>query len=171
MNSIEYGFSDSPFGEIIVARTPLGICDLQFLDYNKLETIHELAARWGVYTPTTQSDRMAQNVERVIFEGSDRELTLDLRGTDFQKLVWHELQRIPFGQTASYQDIANRIGNPTGVRAVASAVACNPIAMLIPCHRVIHSDGTTGEYHWGRDLKRKLIEWEAAQAAANRSEG
>ncbi|MBM6993085.1 MAG: methylated-DNA--[protein]-cysteine S-methyltransferase [Prevotella sp.] len=165
MTTIEYGFSESPFGEIIVARTVLGICDLQFLEHNKLETIHELAQRWGVYTPTTQSDQMAHNVERVIFEGLDRELTLDLRGTEFQKQVWHELQRIPFGQTASYQEIADRIGNPKGVRAVASAVAQNPIAMLIPCHRVIHSDGTTGEYHWGRDLKRRLIEWEAAKVA------
>ena len=165
MTTIEYGFSDSPFGEIIVARSPLGICDLQFLEHNKLGTIHELAARWGVYTPTTQSDRMANNVERVIFEGLDRELTLDLRGTDFQKQVWHEVQRIPFGQTASYQDIANRMEKPSAVRAVASAVAQNPIAMLIPCHRVIHSDGTTGEYHWGRELKKKLIEWEAAEAA------
>lgn len=161
MNTIEYGFSASPFGDIIVARSWKGVCDLQFLSHNRMETIHELAQRWGEYTPTTQSDKMANLVERVIFEGFDQELELDLQGTEFQKQIWHELQRIPFGQTATYQEIANRIGNPHGVRAVASAIAKNPIAMLIPCHRVVHSDGTTGEYHWGKDLKKSLIDWEA----------
>ena len=74
--------------------------------------------------------------------------------------VWNELRNIPFGTTVSYQEVAKRIGEPKAVRAVASAIAENPVAMLIPCHRVIHSDGTIGEYHWGRDLKKKLIEWE-----------
>lgn len=166
MTDIEYGFSETPFGEVIVARTLLGVCDLQFLDHNKLGTIHELAQRWGVYTPTTQSNRMAERVAEVVFGGADRELTLDLRGTDFQKRVWHELRRIPFGQTASYAEIAERIGQPTAVRAVATAVAQNPLAVIIPCHRVIHSDGSLGQYHWGQDLKKRLIAWEAAQVAA-----
>ena len=164
MKKIEYGFSDSPFGELIVARTWDGICDLQFLEHNRMETIHELARRWGVYTPTTQSNIMAETVARVIFEGYDHELRLDLRGTDFQVRVWQELLNIPFGQTASYLQVAERLGNAKAVRAVASAIAQNPIAMLIPCHRVVHSDGTTGEYHWGPELKRRLIAWEAAAA-------
>jgi O-6-methylguanine DNA methyltransferase len=164
MKKIEYGFSDSPFGEIIVARTWDGICDMQFLEHNRMETIHELARRWGVYTPTTQSNTMAETVARVIFEGYDHELRLDLRGTDFQVRVWQELLNIPFGQTASYLQVAERLGNAKAVRAVASAIAQNPIAMLIPCHRVVHSDGTTGEYHWGPELKRRLIDWEAAAA-------
>lgn len=171
MVTIEYGFSISPFGEIIVAATDNGICDLQFLDHNKLETIHELGRRWGVYTPTTQSNDMAQRVQRVVFEGLGRQLTVDLRGTDFQIQVWREVQRVPFGQTASYQDIADRIGNPQAVRAVASAIAQNPVAMLIPCHRIVHSDGTPGEYHWGRDLKQQLLQWEAARAAAATAQG
>ena len=165
MTKIEYGFTDSPFGELIVARTWDGICDLQFLDHNRMETIHELARRWGEYTPTTQSDTMAHTVERVIFEGYDHALKLDLWGTNFQKVVWQEVMRIPFGQTASYQEIADRVGNPRDVRAVASAVARNPVAMLVPCHRVVHSDGTTGEYHWGRELKQKLIAWERTRLA------
>lgn len=168
-NKVEFGFSESPFGEIIVARTWDGICDLQFLDFNRLETIHELAQRWGQYTPTTQSDTMAQTVERVIFEDYDHPIKLDLHGTDFQLQVWHELQNIPFGTTATYQQIAERIGKPKAVRAVATAIAQNPVAMLVPCHRVIHSDGTIGEYHWGRELKRQLIEWEANKLKARQT--
>ena len=159
-NKVEFGFAESPFGSIIVARTWDGVCDLQFLDYNRLETIHELAMRWGEYTPTTQSDTMAQTVEQVIFEGLDHPVPLDVKGTEFQLKVWNELRKIPFGTTVSYQEVAQRIGEPKAVRAVASAIAENPVAMLIPCHRVIHADGTIGEYHWGRDLKKKLIEWE-----------
>lgn len=160
MKKIEFGFAESPFGEIIVARTWDGVCDLQFLDYNRLETIHELARRWGEYTPTTQSNEMAVTVEKVAFEGYDHPIKLDVTGTDFQLQVWRELQNIPFGHTATYQEIAGRIGKPNAVRAVATAIGQNPVAMLIPCHRVIHSDGTLGEYHWGRDLKKRLLEWE-----------
>ena len=163
-NKIEFGFAESPFGSIIVARTWDGVCDLQFLEYNRLETIHELATRWGQYTPTTQSNVMANTVERVIFEGLNHPVNLDVKGTEFQLKVWAELRKIPFGTTVSYQEVAERIGEPKAVRAVATAIAQNPVAMLIPCHRVIHSDGTIGEYHWGRDLKRQLIEWEKSKA-------
>ncbi len=162
-NKIEFGFAESPFGSIIVARTWDGVCDLQFLEYNRLETIHDLASRWGQYTPTTQSNVMADTVERVIFEGLDHPVKLDVKGTEFQLKVWAELRKIPFGTTLSYQEVAERIGEPKAVRAVATAIAQNPVAMLIPCHRVIHSDGTVGEYHWGRDLKKKLIEWEKSK--------
>lgn len=158
---IEFGFAESPFGEIVVARTWDGVCDLQFLDYNRLETIHELAARWGEYTPTTQSDTMAETVERVVFEGYDHPLKLDVTGSDFQIRVWREVMKIPFGHTASYQQIAEGIGQPAAVRAVATAIGQNPVAVIIPCHRVIHNDGTIGEYHWGRDLKRRLLDWES----------
>ena len=163
-NKIEFGFAESPFGSIIVARTWDGVCDLQFLEYNRLETIHEQAKRWGQYTPTTQSNVMANTVERVIFEGLNHPVNLDVKGTEFQLKVWAELRKIPFGTTVSYQEVAERIGEPKAVRAVATAIAQNPVAMLIPCHRVIHSDGTIGEYHWGRDLKRQLIEWEKSKA-------
>lgn len=162
MTTIEYGFAESPFGTIIVARTWEGICDVQFLDYNRMETIRELGARWGVYTPTTQSDTMAQTVERVIFEGYHHPLRLDVKGSELQLDVWRALQQVPFGTTVSYQQIAEVIGRPKAVRAVATCIAQNPVAMLIPCYRVIHSDGTLGEYHWGCELKGRLIEWEKA---------
>lgn len=164
MGTIVYGFSDSPFGEIIVAATAKGICDLQFLEHSRMQAIHELGSRWGVYTSTTIDNEMAETVAGVIFEGLDKPLTIDLRGTEFQIGVWNQLREIPFGQTASYQDMAERLGSPGAVRAVASAIARNPVAMLIPCHRVIHSDGSVGEYHWGRELKKRLLEWEAQVA-------
>lgn len=160
---VEYGFADSPFGEIIVARTWDGICDLQFLGFNRMGVIHELAQRWGTYTPTTQSDEMANTVQRVLFEGYDHPLNLDLRGTEFQLKVWKAIMQVPFGETISYQQLAANIGQPEAVRAVATAVGQNPMAIIIPCHRIIHKDGTIGEYHWGRELKEKLLEWEKAR--------
>ena len=102
---VEYGFADSPFGEIIVARTWDGICDLQFLGFNRMGVIHELAQRWGTYTPTTQSDEMANTVQRVLFEGYDHPLNLDLRGTEFQLKVWKAIMQVPFGETISYQQL------------------------------------------------------------------
>lgn len=95
-------------------------------------------------------------------------MRLDLRGTDFQLRVWRELLNIPFGSTATYRQVAERIGEPKAVRAVATAIAQNPVAMLVPCHRVIHSDGTLGEYHWGRDLKKMLLQWEKEKSSQAR---
>lgn len=163
METIVYGFSDSPFGEIIVAATAKGICDLQFPEHNKMQTIRELGRRWGVYTPTTIDNEMAATVAAAIFDHTGTPLAIDLRGTAFQLGVWREVLNIPPGKTASYPDIACRMGVPGSVRAVASAIARNPIAMLVPCHRVVHSDGSPGEYHWGKDLKRRLLEWESGK--------
>lgn len=157
---IVYGFAECKFGTIVVASTSKGVCDLQFLGYNKMEVIHELASHWGVYTPTTQDDMMADTVKRVIFDGYKHDIKIDLHGTDFQRKVWKEVMNVQKGETISYQELAERIGEPKAVRAVASAVAQNPIAMLVPCHRIIHKDGTLGEYHWGRDLKKQLLDWE-----------
>ncbi|MGI6222424.1 MAG: methylated-DNA--[protein]-cysteine S-methyltransferase [Prevotella sp.] len=168
METIVYGFAESPFGSIIVARNSQGVCDLQFLGYDRHLVIHELGTRWGVYTPTSQNDDMAQQVERLIFESFSptastplwEEIPLCPKGTEFQLKVWEELRRIPFGTTVSYQEVANRLGRPTAVRSVATAIAANPIAVLIPCHRVVHKDGSLGNYHWGTQLKQQLIDWE-----------
>ena len=89
-------------------------------------------------------------------------LPLDMRGTAFQRRVWHALREIPVGSTASYTQIANRIGSPNAVRAVAQACASNSIALAIPCHRVVRSDGTLSGYRWGVDRKRELLDREAA---------
>lgn len=173
MDTIVYGFADSPFGPIIVARNRKGVCDLQFLGFDRHRVIHELGTRWGVYTPTTQNDDMAQQVERLMFETkitlSDPisvELPLCPRGTEFQLKVWEAVRSIPFGTTATYQDIAKLVGKPRAVRNVATAIGENPIAVLIPCHRVIHKDGTLGENHWGTNIKKQLLDWEKQQREA-----
>ena len=108
---------------------------------------------------------MAETVGRVLFEGSQHELKLDVWGTDFQKKVWTELRKIPFGSTVSYSDVAAAIGEPAAVRSVATAIAQNPVAVIIPCHRVVHKDGSVGNYHWGTFLKQQLINWEKDELA------
>jgi len=85
---------------------------------------------------------------------------LDLRGTAFQLRVWHALRAVPVGQVASYAEIARRIGNPKAVRAVASACAANPVAVLVPCHRIVRKDGSLSGYHWGIWRKQALLAWE-----------
>jgi AraC family transcriptional regulator, regulatory protein of adaptative response / methylated-DNA-[protein]-cysteine methyltransferase len=92
------------------------------------------------------------------------DLPLDVRATAFQRRVWQELQRIPSGQTASYQDIAKRIGNPRAVRAVANACASNPVALVVPCHRVVRTDGDSGGYRWGPKRKQALLARERREA-------
>ena len=159
-NEIVYGFTETPFGTIIVARTIVGICDVAFLSWNRAAVIKELATHWGTYTPTTQNNVMADTVRRVIFEGYDHPLTLDLQGTPFQRKVCQTLMQNQRGETLSYEALALRAGEPKAIRAVASAVAQNRVAMLVPCHRVIHKDGTLGEYHWGKTLKQQLLDWE-----------
>jgi AraC family transcriptional regulator of adaptative response/methylated-DNA-[protein]-cysteine methyltransferase len=90
----------------------------------------------------------------------DLDLPLDIRATAFQRRVWQELQRIPFGRTRSYAEVAERIGRPTATRAVARACAMNPVALVIPCHRVIRENGQLGGYRWGRDRKQALLKKE-----------
>lgn len=158
--TITYGFSETPFGDIIAARTPQGLCDLQFLTHDRMGVIHELAQRWGQWTDTTQDDRVARRATDFFFRHEGAELKLDLRGTAFQLEVWRALLDIPFGQTTTYEAVASRIGRPQAIRSVATAIGHNPIALLVPCHRVIHKDGTPGEYRWGRELKKRLLEWE-----------
>ena len=87
-------------------------------------------------------------------------LPLDLIGTDFQKRVWRELLKVPWGRTLTYSELARKIGEPTAVRAVASACARNPVAMIVPCHRILCKDGSLGGYYWGLPKKKRLLERE-----------
>lgn len=160
METTEYGFAESPFGELIVARTAAGICYLQFVNTTPHEAFDEFRRCWNSDVRATQNDEMACKVVKMMFEEHRKDIALDLRGTAFQLKVWAALQHVPFGQTVSYRQMACAIGQPAAVRAVASAIARNPVAVLVPCHRVIHSNGSTGQYHWGADLKKRLIRWE-----------
>jgi AraC family transcriptional regulator of adaptative response/methylated-DNA-[protein]-cysteine methyltransferase len=162
--SINYSFAESPFGEIIVASTSKGICHLAFAE-DQEESLKELQTRFPQATYRQTVDRTQQNA-LYIFTQDWRllsEIKLHLKGTAFQLKVWEALINIPMGHLSSYSLISGAIGQPGASRAVGSAVGHNPVAFLIPCHRVIRSTGETGEYHWGSTRKTAMIGWEAAK--------
>ncbi len=163
---IVYGFSQCPFGEVMIATTQRGICRISFLeDEDRSEMIHQLWGAWPRATFTEKQDHIPAIADR-IFGGRNTDasgpLHLHVKGTNFQVNVWRALLAIPFGRLVSYRDIAAGLGKPGAVRAVASAVAVNPVAYLIPCHRVIAKTGKIQPYRWGEARKKAIIGWEAA---------
>jgi AraC family transcriptional regulator of adaptative response/methylated-DNA-[protein]-cysteine methyltransferase len=162
--SVQYVITESPLGHLLVAGTARGICAVKLGDRTALED--ELRAEYPHAAVAAGDERMRAWVAAIVGSlapGSpDPRLPTDVRATAFQRLVWEELQRIPRGQTRSYQDLARRLGRPTAARAVARACASNPVALVIPCHRVIQQDGGLGGYHWGVDRKRALLKREGS---------
>lgn len=160
---IEYGQAHSPFGRCLAARTHRGICHLSFFSDTPCPDLDQLKAGWP-FARFRESKTVATELVHQIFSDSpaSRPFHLDLKGTNFQIKVWQALLNLPSGCLASYQDIARFIGNPAAVRAVANAVAINPVAYLIPCHRVIAKSGNPHQYRWGAARKKALIGWEAA---------
>jgi AraC family transcriptional regulator of adaptative response/methylated-DNA-[protein]-cysteine methyltransferase len=161
---INYSFAESPFGNIIVASTQKGICYIAFAD-DREDAFIQLLAQFpnAVYTQMVDS---RQQEALFIFkkDWSQRSnIRLHLKGTGFQLKVWEALLNIPMGGLATYSSIAKSINQPTANRAVGGAVGDNPVAFLIPCHRVIRSNGETGQYHWGATRKSAIIGWEAAR--------
>lgn len=167
---IAYGIHPTPFGEVLVATTPRGICRMGFIAATPEEDIlAQLAADWPRSTLRHQPDATRYAVE-ALFEakqndGTPKKLPLHVSGTNFQMNVWRALLMIPDGQLASYSHIAQALGTPKSSRAVGNAVGANPVALWIPCHRVIQQSGALGGYRWGLDVKRKVQAWEAAQHA------
>lgn len=163
---IRYRFSKSPFGDILIASTGKGISNLSFVE-ERDESIRELKKSWPNANLTEGNDKHIENLKKILgddWENLD-EIKLHLQGTDFQLKVWEALLKIPVGQLATYSDVAQDIGNPKASRAVGSALANNPVAYLIPCHRVIKKVGGIGEYRWGSTRKTAIIGWEAAQVS------
>ena len=162
--TIRWAIADSPLGPMLVAATARGICRLSFD-----EDEHALAARFHAATILPDDGTIAGLVEgalRAIREpAAIHDLPLDVAGTAFQQAVWQELRRIPPGETRSYAAIAAAVGKPGAVRATGSANGANPVAVLVPCHRVVRSDGSLGGYAYGLERKRKLLEAEGAAAA------
>jgi len=162
--SINYSFAESPFGNIIVASTPKGICYMAFAD-DREEALNNLHAQFPNAQYTQMVDMMQQNA-LFIFKKDWSELSnikLHLKGTSFQLKVWEALLNIPLGSLSTYSSVASAIHQPNASRAVGSALGDNPVAFLIPCHRVIKSTGEFGQYHWGATRKSAIIGWEAAQ--------
>ena len=161
---IHYGFHESPFGESLVAMTDRGLCALAFVqDDDREHLLDELRKRWP-NADLIESPNQTRSVSRAVFGDSGGQVTLFLKGTNFQIRVWEALLRVPSGHAVTYEDIARNIGHPTAVRAVGAAVGQNPIAYLIPCHRVLRKSGVFGEYHWGSTRKKALLGWESARS-------
>lgn len=166
---ITYGFAKSPFGECFVAIDENNaVCAMDFCDNNRDEILSIFKTRWQA-TSLTHDDTVAVYVVKQITSPHHlpQPLTLLLRGTEFQINVWQTLLEVPFGTTISYSDLARRAGNERAVRAVASAVARNPISVIVPCHRIVRNDGKIGQYHWGIERKRAIIMWEQEQRDNN----
>jgi AraC family transcriptional regulator of adaptative response/methylated-DNA-[protein]-cysteine methyltransferase len=164
--SINYSFAESPFGNIIVASTSKGICYMAFAD-DRDEAFNNLHAQFP-NSQYTQVVDLAQQNALFIFKKDWTELSkikLHLKGTSFQLKVWEALLNIPMGGLSTYSSVATAIHQPNASRAVGSAVGDNPVAFLIPCHRVIKSTGETGQYHWGATRKSAMIGWEAAKVS------
>lgn len=158
---IRYGTAQTPFGEIFAAQTPRGICALSFTESDGSEEQEALRNQW-VAARLVRDEAIAQRTAQQIFEGSTPEelLRVVAAGTNFQIRVWRALLEIPFGAVRTYREIARAVGAPGSSRAVGNALAANPIAYLIPCHRVILSTGAVGQYRWQPFRKRALIAWE-----------
>ncbi|HXD76672.1 MAG TPA: methylated-DNA--[protein]-cysteine S-methyltransferase [Puia sp.] len=167
---IRYSFAESPFGALLVASTTKGICHMAFVDQTTANgepaAFADLRSRFPNARFRQMTDLIQQNALYIFTRDWSRlsEIKLHLRGTDFQLKVWETLLRVPLGGLATYKDIAGRMGNDKASRAVGAAVGDNPVAFLIPCHRVIQSTGVIGQYHWGATRKAAMIGWEAARA-------
>lgn len=168
---IGYGIHPTPFGDCLLATTPRGICSLSF--HNPTETeaaLVELRQRWLGASIEPDSAATAALVAQIFPNDPELQpapLHLLVQGTNFQLRVWDALLRLPAGTATTYGDLAARIGAPRAARAVGSAVGRNPIAYLIPCHRVIRASGVLGEYRWGSLRKQALLGWEAAQSGGD----
>ena len=161
---INYSFAESPFGSLIVASTSKGICYMAF-ENNEETALKNLLNKFPNATFHRKLDLMQQNA-LFIFQNDWSKLNkikLHLKGTDFQLKVWESLLKIPMGGLSTYGRLAESIGNPNASRAVGTAIGSNPVAYLIPCHRVIQSTGNFGEYMWGSTRKTAIIGWEGAK--------
>jgi AraC family transcriptional regulator of adaptative response/methylated-DNA-[protein]-cysteine methyltransferase len=161
--SIRYTCNDSPLGRMLIAATDRGICAIQFARSDG-ELIEGLKREFPFATRKVDEGGLRSWASALLrhMRGKDlnSSLPLDIRATAFQRRVWTYLQSIPFGATRSYSEVARGIGRPTAVRAVARACATNPVAVAIPCHRVVREDGSMGGYRWGMERKKALLEME-----------
>lgn len=163
--SINYSYAESPFGNIIVASTPKGICYMAFSE-NENQSLSDLKNHFPNAILKQKLDLIQQNALYIFTHDWDKlhQVKLHLKGTDFQLKVWETLLKIPMGELSTYGKIAEKIHNPKASRAVGTAIGSNPVAFLIPCHRVIQSSGHFGGYMWGNTRKTAIIGWEAAQS-------
>jgi AraC family transcriptional regulator, regulatory protein of adaptative response / methylated-DNA-[protein]-cysteine methyltransferase len=168
--TILFGFAETPFGKCLIAESPRGICHLSFVE-NEKTSLAELQTEWP-QVKLKRDDSVAEKLAKKIFAHSSNQradlkigapLRAFVRGTPFQVRVWRALLQVPPGTLTSYGRLAGAIKNPAAARAVGAAAGQNPLAYLIPCHRVIRETGVIGDYHWGPIRKRAMIAWESSQ--------
>ena len=166
---ISYALANSSVGRVLVAASGRGVCAVRLGDSDQ-ELVTELRREFPLSSVREDASALHDAVERVVacVNGNDPhpDIALDIRGTAFQARVWETLRRIPRGQTRSYAQIALAMQQPRAVRAVARACASNPLAVIVPCHRVVRSDGSLGGYRWGVERKQKLLASERAENEA-----
>ncbi len=163
--TIRYAIQPTPFGKCLIATTDRGICHLSFIQTSEGDAIDSLQADWKGAEMIEDNRSPAAFIAPIFdldFHGR-RGLQLHLRGTNFQIKVWEALLTIPFGTATTYEHIAHLVGKPSAFRAIGSAVGHNPVAVLIPCHRVLRKDGDFGNYRYGSERKKAILGWESAQ--------
>ena len=169
MSNIRFTTKNTSLGWMLVAFRENGICSLTFADH-ETAAIEELQARFSSQSISRGTKEEAAEVNRIADEVEQRgelsSIDLNLDATEFRRRVWSALQQIPIGETRTYSEIAEEIGQPTAARAVANACANNPLAVVIPCHRVVRNDGGLGGYRWGLERKRELLRREATRKAS-----
>lgn len=169
--TINYCFAESPFGKLIVASTSKGVCHMFFED-DESRGLSDLMKRF----PSAQYHQMVDKFQQdalFIFQNDWQQLDqikLHLKGTEFQLKVWEALLTIPLGELTTYGSVAQKIDKPKASRAVGTAIGSNPVAFLIPCHRVIQTSGKLGGYMWGSTRKSAIIGWEASEVGTVKSE-
>lgn len=167
---IAYGFHACPFGTALVMATVRGVCGLAFVDEDKGQTradaLEDMTRRWPAASYREDARGTAAHASQIFRLDTwrtDNPMRLVLIGSDFEVQVWRALLKIPMGSAVSYTDIARHIGRESASRAVGSAVGRNPLSFIVPCHRVLRTDGSLGGYHWGLTRKRALIGWECGK--------
>lgn len=162
--TINYSFAESPFGNILVASTPKGICYMAFAE-DERSGFGQLQRHFPNAQFRQLADMMQQNALHIFRTdwSNLQQIKLHLKGTGFQLKVWQALLKIPMGGLSTYGNVATQISQPAAARAVGTAIGSNPVAFLIPCHRVIQSTGVSGNYMWGAVRKTAIIGWEAAR--------
>lgn len=162
---INYSFADTPFGDVIVASTQKGVCHMAFVDNGYAGAVENLQ---NIFPSAAYKHFLDVNQQNALFVFNQdwsrlEEIKLHLKGTDFQLKVWQTLLNVPVGGLTTYSDLAEKSDHKGACRAVGTAVGKNPVAFLIPCHRVIKSSGEIGSYHWGENRKNVIIGWEASK--------
>ncbi|PUZ26542.1 AraC family transcriptional regulator, regulatory protein of adaptative response / methylated-DNA-[protein]-cysteine methyltransferase [Chitinophaga costaii] len=162
---IRYGYHNTPFGPAFLAATVKGIVSLGFLEPGQeAQVLAKLHKDWPQAQMVVDDPFTAHLVRQIFSAQRGEKLHVLVKGTNFQVKVWEALLRLPLGSVVTYAKIAEYIGHPKAVRAVGAAVGANPVALLIPCHRVIRKEGVLGEYHWGATRKKLLLGYEMSRA-------